>query len=137
MFQSIFHFLSIVLSILYTLFFMINLGPIWQRDQYYFLLYCQLSLCSLLVLLGSYIHFTFINLFLLFLVFSIYPHSSYTFIALGFDMFLFLQVMLIILRRQEYDEILSNSCKSNSNTDDYPPAIDMTRHRQNYQNFYV
>lgn len=136
MFQSIFYFLSIALSIIYTLFFMINLRPIWQRDQYYFLLYCQLCLCSLFVLSGSYIHFTFINLFILFLVFSIYPHSSYTFIALGFDLFLFFQVMLI-LRRQEYDEILSKPTKGNSNTDDYPPAIDMTRHQQNYQNVYV
>lgn len=135
MFQSIFYFLSIALSITYTLFFMINLRPIWQRDQYYFLLYCQLCLCSLLVLLGSYIDFTFINLFILFLVFSIYPHSSYTFIALGFDLFLFFQVILIILRRQEYDEILSKPTKRKSNTDDYPPAIDMTR--QSYQNVYV
>lgn len=139
MLQSLLYILSITFIILYNIFFILNLAPIWHRDRYYFLFYFQLSICSFLVLFEAYIHFTFTNLLIFFLVFTIYPHSPYTMVALVFDIFLFLHLLMIILRRQEYQEISSGTVQANidTNKDEYPPAIDMRTRRPEYQYLHV
>ena len=127
--------LSIVAMTLYSLFFFINFGSIWARDHYYTLLYYELSICAFIVMMEKHFHFAFINIFLLFFVFGMFPQSRYTMVALAYDAFLFFQLIMTNLNRQEYEEIPSEQTMRVSTTNDYPPAIDARKSSELYQNY--
>lgn len=136
--HSCYHLCMICFFLLYNLFYVMNLPTLWKFNPYYCFLYLQVGICGAFLLFQKYPHFTFLNLVVLFFIFILYPNSNYTLPAIVYDIFLLVSTILLILRRQDYEEITTPARESHGVRDtEYPPALDLSNLQKNHLKKYV